>query len=95
MKFRLVKGLFIIALFTGTAVALSTAGVQTVNQAMAASQQQVSTYLTNCGYTIITLDPKPGTKYDWIAHTVKGGFDYMTTIHCDANSIISHEDILI
>jgi len=95
MRSRLVKGLFIITLFTATSVALSTIGVHTVSQAMAASQQQVSSYLTSSGYTIITLDPKAGTKYDWIAHTVKGGVNYMTTIHCDATSIISHEDILI
>ena len=95
MKARLVRGLFMIALLTGTAVALSAIGVQTVSQAMAASQQQVSAYLTTNGYTIITLNPKPGTKYDWIAQTVKNGVNYMTTIHCDATSIISHEDIQI
>lgn len=96
IRIRLVKGLFVIVLFTGATVALSTIGVQTVSQAMAAvSQQQVNTYLVNMGYTVITLAPNPGTKYDWVAHTQKGGFDYTTYIHCDANNIISHEDIQI
>lgn len=95
LKTQLVRGLFMITLFTGTTVVLSTIGVQTVSQAMAASQQQVSSYLTTNGYTIITLNPKSGTKYDWVAQTTKNGVSYMTTVHCDATSIISHEDILL
>jgi len=96
VRIRLVKGLFVIVLFTATSMALSTFGVKSVNQAMAAvSQQQVNAYLVTEGYTVLASGRKSGTTYDWIAHTVKGGVEYMTTVHCDANGIISHEDIQI
>lgn len=73
---------------------MSTHGVKTVNEASAATYNQVYEYLLTNGYTVVTLEPS-GFKYDWIAHTVKNGIHYTTTIYCTSSSVIGHTDIPI
>jgi hypothetical protein len=87
-----VKAVLVIFLFTGGTVGLSTAGMQTVNAANAASANQVYEYLVSKGYTVVTLEPKAGTKYDWIAHTIKNQVHYSTTIYCTSTSIVGNAD---
>jgi hypothetical protein len=89
----LLKGLLIVVLFTGGSILLSTTGVKTVSEANAAQYQQVYDYLVARGYTVITLNPLAGTKYDWIGHTVKDGINYTTTITCTSSGIIDHTDV--
>lgn len=87
-----VKSLFVIVLFTVGSVAVSTTGAKTVSEANACTYNQVYEYLLSRGYQVITLEPKAGTKYDWISHTVLNQVHYWTTIHCNATSVIGHED---
>jgi hypothetical protein len=87
------KGLLIVVLFTGGTVVLSTTGVKTVNEANAATYNQVYEYLVTNGYTVLTLEPKAGTKYDWIAQTSKNGVRYLTTIYCTDLCVVGNADI--
>ena len=91
------KGLLVIVLFTGSSIALSTIGVKSVSEAKAAvSYQMAYQYLVNNGYTVVTLDPIAGTKGpNWIAHTIKNGVHYWTTIHTTGSEIIGHTDIIM
>jgi len=87
------KGLFIVILFTGGSVALSTTGANTVSAANATvSANQVYQYLTEYGYTVMSCEPKPATKFDWTAHTIIGGRYFITTIHCNGQTIIGTDD---
>lgn len=89
------KGLLVIVLFTGSTIALSTVGVNSVSEAKAAvSYQQVYQYLVNHGYTVITLNPIDQSKgSNWIAHTVVNGIHFWTTIYVSGDSIIGVSDI--
>jgi hypothetical protein len=87
------KGLFVAIFFTAGSITISTLGVNTINEANAVENVTVNSYLTTSGYTVVTLEPKAGTEYDWIAHTVKNGVHYWTTIYCDANGIIGNSDV--
>lgn len=89
------KGLFVIVLFTGLSITLSTVGVKSVSEAKAAaSYQQVYQYLNNNGYTVVTLNRvKDQSSLDWISHTIKNGIHYWTTVHVLGNQIIDHTDI--
>lgn len=86
------KALIVVVLFTGGSIALSTTGVKTVNEANAATYNQVYEYLLTRGYTVHTLARKTGTEFDWIAHTTKNGVQYWTTVYCDATSIWGNSD---
>jgi len=90
-----VKGLLVIVLFTGSTIALSTFGVKTVNEAKAyVSYEYVYQYLLNRGYEVITLEPVVGPKTeDWIAHTVKQGVHFWTTVHVSGTQIIGISDV--
>lgn len=87
------KAFLIIVLFTGGSVVLSSAGLKTVNVANAVTCNQVYEYLVSRGYTVITLEPKAGTKYDWTARTIKNNVNYCTTIFCTETSIIGNQDV--
>jgi hypothetical protein len=87
------KGLLIIVLFTGGSIAISTTGVKTVNEASAATYNQVYEYLVAHGYTVNSLAPKQGTAYDWVANTIKNGNVYTTTIYCTETSITGVGDV--
>jgi UDP-N-acetylglucosamine:LPS N-acetylglucosamine transferase len=87
------KALLVVILFTGGSVGLSTMGVKTVSEANAATYNQVYEYLCTNGYVVITLERKDGTKYDWIAHTIRGQVHFATTIYCDQTCIIAHGDV--
>ena len=93
----LLKGLFVIVLFTTGSVVLSTTtGVQTVNTASASiGYNQVYEYLTSKGYTVFTLCPDPGTKFNWIAQTTINGVHYNTTITCTSSEIIGNNDVIM
>jgi hypothetical protein len=93
LKTTLLKGLLVIILFTGGALVLNTSGVQTLSQAKAATYNQVGEYLTLHGYTIISLEPKSGTRHDWTAVTCKDGKQYITTINCTYYDIVGHCDV--
>jgi hypothetical protein len=67
--------------------------VKTVSEANAATYSQVYEYLLAHGYAVITLNPKQGTQYDWIAHTVKNGLDYWTTVYCTETTIWGNGDM--
>ena len=86
----LIKGLFIIVLFTGSTIVLSAAGVKTVNEANAAvSNQQVNQYLMERGYQVISLAPVTGYKTeDWTAQTVLNGVRYNTIVHVSGTQIV-------
>ncbi len=90
----LAKGLLIIVLFTGSTIALSTVGYQTVNEAKAAvTYQQAYNYLISRGYEVVTLEPVTGSKTEnWIAHTVKQGVHYWTTVYVSGNQIVGVND---
>lgn len=89
------KGLLVIVLFTGSSIALSSIGVKSVNEAKAAVTYQMAyQYLVNRGYTVVTLDPIAGTKGpNWIAHTIKNGVHYWTTVYTTGDSIVGHTDV--
>jgi len=90
----LAKVTLVIVLFTGSVFTFSTLNVSTISEAKAAvSEQQVYSYLVARGYQVITLNPLAGSKYNWIAHTVKGGVHYMTTVYCNSEVVIGHEDV--
>ena len=91
----LVKGLFIIVLFTGSTIALSTVGIKTVNEAQASvTYQTVLNYLVNNGYEVVTLNPIREYKTDnWIAHTIRNGVHYMTTVYVEGTQIVGVNDI--
>jgi hypothetical protein len=95
----LIKGLLVIVLFTGTSVALSTAGVETVSEARAAvSYQQVNQYLVNRGYTVITLSPvgsSTNRTEDWVSHTVKNNVHYTTTVYVQGTEIVGSNDVVM
>ncbi|MBL7883085.1 MAG: hypothetical protein JNL69_03390 [Bacteroidia bacterium] len=81
-------------LFTGTAFTLSVNNVSVVSEAKAAvSEQDVYNYLICRGYQVITLNPLVGSKFNWVAHTVKNDIHYTTTIYCNSEIVIGHEDI--
>ena len=87
----LLKGLFVIVLFTGSSIALSTTGIKSVSEAKAAvSYQQVYQYLVNRGYTVVTLNPVDQSKgSNWIAHTILNGVHYWTTVYVSGDEIAS------
>lgn len=88
------KGLLVIILFTGGSLVLSTSGVKTVNEAKAATYNQVYEYLIANGYTVLSLEPNPGaSRYEWLAHTIKGGKEYSTSIFCTETSVTGHTDV--
>jgi hypothetical protein len=89
------KILLVVVLFTGGSIALSTSGINTVSEARAATQSQVTEYLLANGYTIQSLGPKEATKFDWIAMTTKNGVHYSTTIYCTETSIIGNTDVAL
>jgi hypothetical protein len=94
----LAKGLLIIVLFTGSTIALSSAGVKTVSEANAAvSYEYVYQYLVNRGYQVITLNPAGGTykTENWTAHTVRQGTHYTTTVFVSGNEIIQNTDVIM
>ena|SRR6218665_304953 len=83
------KGLFVVVLFTAGSVALSTTGVKTVSEANAAvSYNQVYEYLVSHGYTVISIAPSQTAKFDWVAQTIKDGRQYTTTILCNSVGIV-------
>ncbi|MCE3278678.1 MAG: hypothetical protein K0S44_869 [Bacteroidetes bacterium] len=92
-KRTLLKGLLVIILFTGGTLVLSTSGIKTVSEAKAATYNQVNEYLIANGYTVISLEPKDGERYDWLALTSKDGREFITTIYCTSSSIIGHADV--
>ena len=89
------KGLLVIVLFTGSSIALSTTGVKSVNEANAASYQQVYDYLKLRGYVVITLNPvSPDKGSNWIAHTVLNQVHYWTTVYVSpTGEIVGHTDV--
>lgn len=87
------KGLLVVILFTGGSIALSTTGVNTVSEANAATYNQVYEYLLTRDYTVVTLEPKQGTEFDWLAHTIKNGVHYWTTVYCTESSIVGNADV--
>lgn len=89
----ILKGLFVIVLFTGGSIALTANGVNTVSQVNAATSNQVYEYLIANEYTVLSLEPKQGTKYDWTARTILNGRAFLTTIYCDATHIIGNNDV--
>ncbi len=91
---KLIKGLLVVALLTGSAIIVSTSGVKTATEVKAdeATYSDVYDYLVGHGYTVITLEHKAFTEYDWISHTVKNGRHYWTTVYCDENGIVGHGD---
>ena len=91
------KGLLLLTLSTGISIALSTAGVKTINEAhAAATYEQVYTYLVYQGYSVVTLSPVITKKTDdWVAHTTLGGIHFMTTIHVTNSIIVGHDDIIM
>ncbi|MCW3082708.1 MAG: hypothetical protein JWP12_74 [Bacteroidetes bacterium] len=92
----LLKGLFVIVLFTTGSVVLSTAtGVPTVNAASASiGYNQVYEYLASKGYTVFTLNQDPGTKFNWVAQTSINGIHYNTTIYCTSTEIVGNADVI-
>jgi hypothetical protein len=93
----LFRGLLVIVLFTGSAITLSTAGVETVSEAKAAvSAQAVCQYLTSRGYQVISYCETPEkANEDWICHTVLQGIHYTTTVYVEGTQIIGHGDIIM
>jgi hypothetical protein len=88
----LIKGLLVIVLFTGTTIALSSAGVKTVNEAKAAvSYDFVYNYLVNHGYQVLTLAATKGTA-DWDAQTYKNGTFYYTHVYVQGSAIVGQVD---
>jgi len=87
------KAFLIVVLLTGSSAVVSSAGLKTVSVANAVTYNQVYEYLVANGYTVITLEPKAGTKYDWVARTVKNNVTYCTTIYCTSYSIVTHGDV--
>lgn len=89
----LLKGLLLIVLFSGSTIALSTAGVKTVNEAKAAvPYEQVYQHLVSLGYEVITLNPISGSKGpDWTAHTVRNQVHYFTFIDVNGTQIVAVE----
>ena len=53
----------------------------------------ISAYLTNLGYTLLS-EPEQNDR-DWDVHTSKNGNTYHTVVHTDGESIIEHEDVLL
>lgn len=88
------KGLLVIVLFTGSSIALSSIGVKSVNEAKAAvSYQQANQYLVNRGYTVVTLEETfLRSDENWIAHTIKNGIHYNTTVIVSGSSIVGVSD---
>lgn len=85
------KVFFAIVLLTSSVIIVNTNGVNTVSEAKAATYQQVYNYLTSRGYEVITLAPY--AKLQWLAHTVKDGRHYWTTVfENSAGEIIGHTD---
>src|SRR3954465_4301925 len=93
----IVKTLVITGFLTAGTAALSTSGVQTISEARAAvSYQTAYTYLTNHGYTVLSLQETPErANEDWIAHTVKNNVNYTTTVLVSGTSIIGVEDVVM
>ena len=91
----LIKGLFIIILFTVGSIALSTTGVKTVSEANAAvSYQTVYSYLVAHGYMVVTLNPAPGDRTEnWLAHTTKNGVHYWSTVYVSGTAIVNNTDV--
>jgi len=96
-KSIIVKALFAIVLLTSATVYVNTSGISTVSEAKAATYQEVYQYLTSRGYEVVTLGPASGTKCNWLAHTVKGGVHYWTTVYCNCltGAIYGHDDVLM
>jgi hypothetical protein len=89
----LLKGLFVITLFTGINVGLSTSGVKTINEAHAAvSKQQVYNYLVNLGYSVSSINTIQGTQ-NFICQTQLQGINYWTTVYTDGTNIIGIHDV--
>jgi len=93
----LVKGLIVIVLFTGSAITLSTAGVETVSEAKAAvSGQQVNQYLLSRGYQVLSMAETPEkANEDWICQTILQGIRYQTTVYVSGTQIIGQADVAL
>lgn len=90
------KGLFVVVLFTAGSVALSTTGAQTVSAANATvSCNQAYEYLLANGYTVISIAPSQTAKFDWVAQTIKDGRQFCTTINCNSVSVIGNIDVAL
>lgn len=88
------KGLLVIILFTGGSLVLSRSGIKVVSEAKAATYNQVNEYLIANGYTVLSLEPNPGaSRYEWIAHTIKEGKEFSTSIFCTETSVTGHTDV--
>ena len=91
---NVLKGLLVIILFTGTSVVLFTTGVNTVNEAQAnVSEAQVIEYLEECGFQVISCNPKANSMGDWVANTIFEGRHYPVVVHVSENGIVGHEII--
>jgi hypothetical protein len=90
LRKSVLKGLLIATLFTSGSIALSTIGINSVNEVNAATYNQVNEYLVSHGYTVCELIP--AERYDWIATTIKDGKYYQTIVFCTQTSVIGHTD---
>jgi hypothetical protein len=91
----IVKGLFVIVLYTGSTFVLSAKGIQTVSEASAAvSPQQVYQYLVARGYKVSNLSQVTGSL-DWTAETTKNNKNFLTTVHVVGSEIIGNTDVPI
>ena len=86
---NLIKGLLVIVLFTGSTIALTSAGVKTVSEANATTcqvtTQQVWNYLTNHGYIVYSVVLISGTN-NFACTTQLQGVNYNTTVYTDGIS---------
>ncbi|MBN8697054.1 MAG: hypothetical protein J0L87_11030 [Bacteroidetes bacterium] len=90
------KALFLVVLLSSSAIALNVVGVKVVSEAHASvSQEQVYQYLISRGYLVVSLKKESNERYcnNWVAHTIKGGLHFTTTVYCNENEIIGHGDV--
>lgn len=90
------KALFLAVFLSSSSIALNVVGVKVVSEAHASvSQEQVYQYLINRGYSVVSLKRDNTSKYgnNWIAHTIKDGLHFTTTVYCNENEIIGHGDV--
>lgn len=98
IKRLLIRCILVVSIFSITSITLSVSGLGIIDEANAAvGEYEARQYLINNGYEVLSLQQcsgSPGSRnsFNWIAHTIKNGEHFWTTVFCTATEVIGHGD---
>lgn len=71
-----------------------TKGINTVavNYSCGVTAEEVQTYLTELGYTLLEEPKMSNGCAEWQCRTQRAGSNYVTTVYTDGENIVGHSD---